>query len=128
MSEKVKIEMKLTIEHVMPQSWEEHWPLPSDVPAEPARGRRGGLIHTLGNLTLVTGKLNPSMSNGGWESKKKSLSEHGAFKLNRKLCGLDSWDEAAIERRACELFDVAKEIWPRPVPPSAGVGGTAQAT
>jgi hypothetical protein len=38
---------------------------------------------------LVTGKLNPSMSNSGCETKKKGLSEHGALSLNRKLCTLE---------------------------------------
>ena len=114
-SERVQIESKLTIEHVMPQQWAEHWPLPSDVVSEEATNRRNRLIHTFGNLTLVTGKLNPSMSNSAWGTKKKALSEHGAFSLNRKLCGVDAWDEGAIEQRAGELFDVAKSIWPRPV-------------
>lgn len=114
-SEWVKIESKLTIEHVMPQEWVDYWPLPKEVLVEEARQRRNRLIHTFGNLTLVTGKLNPSMSNSGWETKKKALSDHGAFALNRKLCGLDSWDESAIERRATDLFDLAKSIWPRPI-------------
>jgi hypothetical protein len=114
-SEKVRIETKLTIEHIMPRQWHEYWPLPNDIPAEEAKLRRNQLIHTFGNLTLVTGKLNPSMSNSAWDTKKKALSEHGALSLNRKLCILDSWDEKAIEHRAAGLFDLAKAIWPRPV-------------
>jgi Protein of unknown function DUF262/Protein of unknown function (DUF1524) len=118
-SERVKIESKLTIEHVMPQQWAEHWPLPKDVVSQEAKDHRNRLIHTFGNLTLVTGKLNPSMSNSAWGTKKKALSEHGAFSLNRKLCGVDTWDEAAIEQRADELFDVAKILWPKPPVPAA---------
>lgn len=113
-SERVKIESKLTIEHVMPQEWVDHWPLPKDMLPEEAKERRNRLIHTFGNLTLVTGKLNPSMSNSSWETKKKALSEHGTFALNRKLCGLDAWDDGAIEHRAAELFHFAMAIWPKP--------------
>jgi hypothetical protein len=82
---------------------------------EEAKQRRNRLIHTFGNLTLVTGKLNPSMSNSSWDTKKKALSEHGAFALNRQLCALVSWDDAAIEQRAAELFNLANTIWPKPV-------------
>src|SRR5262249_9989579 len=67
-SERVQFESGLTIEHVMPQEWQEHWPPPNDAPSEEAEQRRDQLIHTLGNLTLVTRKLNPSMSNRGWEA------------------------------------------------------------
>jgi uncharacterized protein (DUF1810 family) len=116
-SEKVKIESKLTIEHVMPQKWGEHWPLPGGVPAEEAKQLRDQLLHTFGNLTLVTGMLNPAMSNSAWTTKKAALSEHGAFALNRKitLCALPTWDETAIKHRAVELFHLAKTIWPKPV-------------
>ena len=117
-SEQVRIESKLTIEHVMPQQWTDHWPLPNDTLSEAPKQRRNRLIHTFGNLTLVTGKLNPLMSNSSWDTKKKALSEHGAFTLNRKLCGLNAWDDAAIEDRARELFNLAKTIWPRPVGPA----------
>lgn len=109
-SERVRIESKLTIEHIMPQEWSEHWPLP----AENAREVRDRLLHTIGNLTLVTKKLNPAMSNSGWATKKLALSEHGALSLNRKLCIEEKWDEAAMQRRAKELCDVAKKVWPRP--------------
>ena len=56
-SEKVMIESNLTIEHVMPQEWTDHWPLPKDVPTDEATQHRNRLIHSFGNLTLVTGKL-----------------------------------------------------------------------
>lgn len=124
-SQKVKIESKLTIEHVMPQEWADHWPLQAGVPVEEAKQRRNRLIHTFGNLTLVTGKLNPSMSNSSWDIKKKALSEHGAFSLNRKLCALEVWEEAAIERRAGELFELPKAVWPRPLIPALQPATTA---
>lgn len=56
----------LTIEHVMPRKWQSHshWPLDGHDEAE-----RDRIIHTLGNLTLLTGKLNSKQSNGGWLGK-----------------------------------------------------------
>ena len=46
----------LHIEHVMPQTWRPHWPLPDDADDE-ASAHRDRVIHTIGNLTLVNGRL-----------------------------------------------------------------------
>ena len=63
LTEKVSLPNDLTIEHVLPQEWSTHWPLPDG--ADPFQGRldRDVAKHRLGNLTLVTGRLNPKMSN-----------------------------------------------------------------
>ena len=113
-TEKITIDSKLTIEHVMPQEWEPHWPLPQEVSADDATKRRESLVHTIGNLTLVTDKLNPSMSNGSWASKKVALGEHTSLAMNRKLFDLNLWNEEAVTARSEKLFEMAKQIWPRP--------------
>ena len=46
---------KYAIEHVMPRRWTTHWPAPEGPHGETERER---LMHTLGNLTLLTGPLN----------------------------------------------------------------------
>src|SRR5207244_7668458 len=51
----------LAIEHVMPRKWLANWPLDGHDEAE-----RDRTIHTLGNLTLLTPKLNSKQSNGPW--------------------------------------------------------------
>ncbi len=58
----------LTIEHVMPQAWRDNYPLSSVSDPE----ERDRIIHTLGNLTLVTRPLNSTMSNAPWIGKKKN--------------------------------------------------------
>lgn len=70
-SEQLALPSRLEVEHVMPQSWLANWP----VPDEPEFVQRRNLhINLLGNLTLVTGALNASMSNGAWTMKKQHLS------------------------------------------------------
>jgi len=46
---------------------------------------RNAAVQTLGNLTLVTNKLNPAMSNGPWPAKQKALNEHSVLLLNSRL-------------------------------------------
>lgn len=107
---------KLTIEHIMPQSWAAHWPLPEGVSLE----ERETLIQNIGNLTLVSDKLNPHLSNSAWTiegasvCKRSALDEHSDLKLNKRLLAdhPDKWDEAGIRTRADALFEHARIIWP----------------
>lgn len=105
----------LHIEHVMPQTWHPNWPLPTKVAEdEEAMADRERAIHTIGNLTLVNGRLNSSLSNAAWGSKRKTLAEHSVLFLNKRLVnkGPKVWDEATIKKRAKWLHKRAVKIWP----------------
>ena len=108
----------LTIEHVLPQAGRAHWPLEVvDDPEEHHRriGHRDRIKHTIGNLTLVTGKLNPTLSNSPWEKKHQVLQDHSTLFLNKNL--LSAWGnapfaEAEIEQRGRGLAGLVCQIWP----------------
>lgn len=107
----------LTIEHVMPREWRDHWPLPP-VPEElrsAAAAKRDRELHRLGNLTLISGNLNSSVSNGAWRIKKRGLLDHSRLALNDYFSNLAEWDESSIEERGSELASAACRVWPRPV-------------
>ncbi|PAX07300.1 DUF262 domain-containing protein [Sphingomonas lenta] len=109
----------LTIEHVLPRSWQEHWSLPSGVDPIEAEERRNRALHTIGNLTLLKGALNAMQSNRPWiggdaPGKRDGLAAHTVLHLNKKLLEQERWDEEAIAVRAGELFLLARQTWPRP--------------
>lgn len=114
MNEKIELRGTLTIEHLLPQGWRETWPLPPDAERWEAERRRESLVHRFGNLTLLTQKLNPSVSNASWERKHRGIVRDSALALNRCLQDQNVWDEEAIERRTDELFGHACRIWPYP--------------
>lgn len=106
------------IEHVLPRKWQSHWPLEEGEQEEAERDR---VIHTLGNLTLLTGRLNSKVSNSPWlgnEGKKEALHGHDVLFLNRKLLEVarEKWTDDAIRRRTQELIEIIVQIWP--VPPN----------
>jgi Uncharacterized conserved protein len=109
----------LTIEHILPQGWRENWPIaPEDVEAVASRDH---LLHTLGNLTLVSGSLNPALSNRPWcasggQGKRDYLMAHSELKLNASVLSehADSWDEASIVARSEALAAAVVCIWRRP--------------
>lgn len=112
-TENIVIKEKLSIEHIMPQGWRPNWPLPDGSTMEDEI-KRDAIIHQLGNLTLVTGKLNPSLSNASWDDKKKALMEHSALAMNRRLQTTAIWGEDSIAARNEELFEIMLKIWPKP--------------
>ena len=117
LSEQIEVPKNLTIEHVLPQSWEAHWPLPSEVEEEEERHRRNTLVHTIGNLTLVTGPLNAMASNGPWEQKREALEEHSVLMLNKVLLSESKdvvWDEEFIVDRSKRMAVLVGNVWPGP--------------
>jgi uncharacterized protein with ParB-like and HNH nuclease domain len=98
-----------TVEHMMPQQWEQHWSLPDM--DENAKSDRNRKIKTLGNLTLVTQPLNSSMKNGPWNQKRESLKAHSHLKITTQYTEKPEWDESEIDRRAQDLSGVALDIW-----------------
>ena len=102
----------LSIEHVMPVGWRDHWDTDPPMASELAN-RRDGVIHLLGNLTLITQRLNSSVSNGAWTVKRKGLNEHSVLHLNRPLVEhIGDWDEAAIKERTRRMARMVTAAWP----------------
>ena len=84
LSEQRVVRGKLTLEHVMPQSWEVSWPLGE---GETPESRRM-ILHVLGNMTLLTQKLNSKVSNGPWlgtAGKASELKRQSTLLLNSDL-------------------------------------------
>lgn len=117
MAEETQVPKNLTIEHVLPQSWERNWPLPHEIDKDEARQERNRLVHTIGNLTLVTARLNPALSNAPWEEKQGTLDEHSVLLLNRQLLAeyrSGAWTEETIVARSRKMAKLVAKIWPGP--------------
>ena len=120
------IDRGLNIEHLMPQDWAKHWPL-GDEHSEEDQLRRATAIHQLGNLTLLTTKLNPSVSNREWTHKRKEIQRHSLLRLTTgsifsrpdEVSEYDDelwsyfWDEDRIRVRSQHLAAIAIVAWPR---------------
>lgn len=127
MGDDATIPSKLEIEHVMPQGWRSHW---SDGVNPEAASERDQLINTIGNLTLVTKKLNLELSNRPWtDEATKQLGLKGDHEGRGKCSLLNcfghltitsngvtncaTWDEQQIASRGKRLAQAVTEVWPR---------------
>lgn len=140
----------LQIEHILPSSWHEHWPLqsghavkgstldehiknggdllPQNVTEE--MERRENLKNTLGNLTVLTSTLNPSIGNLGWgvKSGDKGIGD-SLLQLNKHIIrsplwednfgtsvsGKKDWDEDLITARSKTLSAMVNAMWALPL-------------
>ena len=107
-------QVSLTREHIMPSSWGRNWPLPDGLDGDEAIDARDQAVKEIGNLTLVTGKLNTSLSNAPWNEKIETLRKHTTLRLNWELLerSSEAWNEETIRERSGELAKFATEIWP----------------
>jgi len=128
--EPISFDGPLTVEHILPQSWVEHWPLPNGEKGLSSRDLRAAeedderrqpsydryeALHTLGNLTLLTQSLNSSVSNSSWTVKKDAMLDSSLLPITQRLRHYEKWDEETIELRGKELFQEALKIWPGPI-------------
>ncbi|HIW91688.1 MAG TPA: DUF262 domain-containing protein [Candidatus Corynebacterium avicola] len=104
---------KGTVEHIMPQKWRKNWM--ADL-TEDQQADRDSILHQLGNLTLVTQKLNSKVNNGAWSTKREFFRQYDDVMLTRDAVNLadGDWDETAIEQRTEELIGEILDIWPVP--------------
>ena len=97
----------LSLEHIMPKKWRNNWSLRPDF----AESTRDSILLTLGNLTLVKGKLNSSMRDADWNMKKDALSKYSTLRITTDYLNKLDWDETTIGERANTLYSETLEIW-----------------
>jgi len=97
------------IEHVLPlnpSQDSEWWSILSKTQHEEDKSK-------IGNLTLLDGKKNRSISNKAFQVKKSQY-EKSALLLNSYFAHIDIWDSKAIAERCLHLYELAENIWPYP--------------
>jgi hypothetical protein len=118
-NEAVILPEKLTVEHLLPQNGTlQDYPYAGTMPlqtGETPERCRGRLVHTAGNLTLLTQELNSSVSNGPFDRKAKAIAADSDLRINAWLRGsvVPEWSEEAIQARGEELFQLVCKVWPR---------------
>jgi hypothetical protein len=105
----------------MPQAWQEtNYPMPSaqdEATRVILQERRRMLIHTFGNLTLLTQALNSAISNGAFNVKLEEIRRHSLLRINGEFLKPSAeghWTEGDIHNRGKALFAIARKIWGYP--------------
>jgi len=73
---------------------------------------RDHCLESIGNLTLITRRLNAKLGNSPFPERQVVLGEHSILKLNKEICDHDTWDVNEIHTRAEGLIEDVCRIWP----------------
>lgn len=127
-------ELKYTysLEHIMPQQWEEYWDITSvpvvdiatnKIISDPKKAKeiRASAIYEIGNMTLINSSLNASLRNFEFSRKingvnrKKGLKDYASLDVAREVVkieeSLHEWNEGIIRQRTVTLMNEFFKIW-----------------
>lgn len=123
------LQYKYQLEHIMPQKWETNW---KDVPYvdengnalpdnDESKSKRYEKIYSLGNMTLLSGRLNASISNDTFKKKmegngkKKGVKDYSSLSITKEVVEIYDnnkiWNEKTISDREKDLADEVVVLW-----------------
>lgn len=91
---------RVQVEHIYPQT-----PRPGE-----RWNNHSSVIDRLGNLTLLSRRLNASVQNAGFGPKKAAY-EQSELVMTRSLLSYDDWNIESVEERQQEMGRLASTIW-----------------
>ncbi len=120
-----------TLEHIMPQKWQEFWPINSPevkdsngkyvTDSEFAEEIRSAAVYEIGNMTLLVSNLNSSIRNYEFrrkmdgEGRKAGIKKYDYLLYTKDVTAIydkgDIWDETRIRIRTSQLTDEILKMW-----------------
>lgn len=105
------------LRHLMPKKWRSNWKdITTDGELSELRDKK---LLTLGNLAIISGTLNSSISNSSWIDKlegkenKDGLRKLGSgIMTHADVLDINVWNEEEITIRASKLYNEVVKYWP----------------
>ncbi|MCJ7762938.1 HNH endonuclease family protein, partial [Candidatus Bathyarchaeota archaeon] len=68
-------------------------------------------VNSLGNLTLMLGKWNQTMSNKKFSHKKENCYKKSDLRITKNLSSLSSWTRDQLDARNENFFEKCNKLW-----------------
>ncbi len=97
---------KVNLEHILPENpgdLKNDWP-------EFDENKHKAYLKRIGNLTLISSKLNKEAANANFV-KKKDVYKDSEIEITKQLVECERWTQVEIERRQDEFANKALQIW-----------------
>ena len=105
--EKILNSQRISVEHIFPKS-----------PSRECREETGedleilmSKANSIGNLTLILGKWNQSMSNKKFSFKREAYYKKSELKITNALSHLDSWGSKELDQRIKNFSEKCANLW-----------------
>lgn len=113
-----KLQDTYSLEHIMPQKWRDNWfPKDNSIVNSMFIENRENHLYKIGNMTLLKGKLNTSISNKALKDKIEKMRPYATLKITKEdiIDVYDSgdkvWDEDKIDNRTKEIENTIKSLF-----------------
>lgn len=95
------------VEHIMPRKLNAAWKNKlNDVD-----NLHEEYVNRIGNVTLLSNRLNQSASNKSFKEKKEKYYSASEFYITKKLMEYEEWNFNTIDERQKKLAEIAVEVW-----------------
>lgn len=105
--ETIKSGTTMNVEHILPKKVTPAWVSMFGQPKEIVED----YVDYVGNMTLLLGKANKSISNSTFAEKKAKGYCVKPLKITEPLLTCSTWNSSEIEKRQAWLADIAIEVW-----------------
>jgi uncharacterized protein with ParB-like and HNH nuclease domain len=95
---------RVNLEHILPSNPSQDWY--KNFTADEIRSYN----NRLGNLALMSSRLNGNIGSGSFESKRKFYDESN-FILTKEIANETTWNKKSIDIRQSKMADIALKIW-----------------
>jgi uncharacterized protein with ParB-like and HNH nuclease domain len=96
----------VNLEHVLPQKLDAGWRASFSVETTAEE-----FIDRIGNLTLLTSKINEKAANKSFQKKQELAFKNSKLKLNDFLKRVKKWGDKEIVRRQRDMAKIAVRVW-----------------
>jgi uncharacterized protein with ParB-like and HNH nuclease domain len=100
-----KVDPRVTLEHVLPQTMTDSW---SKIFDEPTQRK---YLNRIGNLTLLHGIPNSELQNKSFDEKKSIYAKQNDLTITKEISAYEKWGIEEIENRCSDFSDDAATIW-----------------
>ena len=101
---------EVNLEHILPKKPGADWLASVSENDDIEEDERARLTNLIGNLCLISTKVNNKIGNSSFEEKKKSYASSG-FSLTKSVAEKERWGKSEIEERQSKLAKLAVERW-----------------
>jgi len=94
------------LEHILPKKYDANWKLKrKDFPGGPDR-----FVYRLGNMTLISTRLNQDIGNTDFNTKKKAYAQD-CLDITKQILSEKRWTAVEIGRRQNWMASIAIKVW-----------------
>lgn len=99
---------EVDLEHILPKNINQHWD--SQITQISAADHKE-YVNRIGNLAIVTKSKNKGSGAKSFEVKKNDYLSTSGFETTKMVCGYNTWNRSAIERRQADIAKMAVKTW-----------------